>query len=398
MARKKTGKKSGYVKTAKRMKQIMPSATLQLAERARELSVSGKKVISFSLGEPDFKTPIHIRRAAAKAMDSGLTHYTPALGIPELREAVADHCWNANKIPVLSNNIMITPTKLGIYNSILATVDSGDEVIIPEPAWVTYRPCVQLAGGKPLSVDLLPENEFRLDPEDLAEAITKKTKMIILNSPCNPTGAVYRHSDIKGIAELAVDNDLLVLTDETYEKIIFSGKHHSIAAEPGMFERTITVSGCSKSYAMTGWRIGWTAAPKEIFSEIKKLQEHSITCATSFAQHGAVAALNGSQKCVSDMVAKFRERRDIVVPGLNRIKGIKCIKPVGTFYAFCSYDYEINSMDFASFLIDKACVAVTPGSGFGEAGEGYFRISFAASSKTLKAGLENIKKAVESNF
>jgi aspartate aminotransferase len=386
------------IKTAKRMGKIEPSATLQLAERARELSKQGKNVISFSMGEPDFATPAHICRAAKDAMDSNKTHYTPAVGIQKLREAVADHCWNNNRIPAITDNVIITPTKMGIYNSILATIDKSDEVIIPEPAWVTYRPIVHLTEGKPIASNLSEKYGFRLNPDDLAEAITKKTKMIILNSPCNPTGAVYKQSDIRGIAEIAVDNDLLVLTDETYEKIIFSGKHYSIAAEPGMFERTITVSGCSKSYAMTGWRIGWIVAPKDLFVDIKKLQEHSITCATSFAQYGALAALTGPQKSVADMISKFKERRDIVVPGLNKIKGLHCQKPPGTFYAFCRYDYPLSSMDFASFLIDKAGVAVTPGSGFGEAGEGYFRISFAASSSTLKAGLVKIKEAIESNL
>lgn len=382
-------------KPAERMNNIQPSATIALAERARELTRSGKEILSFSLGEPDFTTPAHICQAAKEAIDKGHTHYTPALGIPELREAVADHCRETNKIPCSVDDVMITPTKLGVFNSILAMVDDGDEVIIPEPAWVTYDPCVNLARGRPVPLSLSEEDAFRLIPDKLSEAISDKTRMIVINSPCNPTGAVYTEDDIKGIAELAVDHDLIVLTDEIYEKIIYDGEHHSIAAQPGMFERTITLSGFSKSYAMTGWRVGWLVAPPGIFSEIKKLQEHSLTCATSIAQHAAVAALKGPQDELVEMVKEFKARRDLVVSGLNGIQGINCIQPKGAFYAFFSYDSELKSTDFAYSLLDRTGVALTPGSGFGEAGEGYLRMSYAASREQIELGLSRIKKAIE---
>jgi aspartate aminotransferase len=286
---------------------------------------------------------------------------------------------------------------MGVYNSIIATVDHGDEVIIPEPAWVTYEPCVRLAGGKPKSLKLTEDNKFRLRPDDLAEKINSRTKMVVLNSPCNPTGGIYARSDLKGIAELAVDNDFLVLSDEIYEKIIYEGSHSSIAAQPDMFDRTIVVSGVSKSYAMTGWRVGWAVTGPSIFKELKKLQEHSITCATSFAQYGALAALKGSQKCVESMVKEFKARRDFVHRELNRIEGFSCTKPSGAFYAFVAYDYQLNSNDFAAFLLESAGVALTPGSGFGKAGEGYLRMSYAASKPQLKEGIAKIKEVLEDN-
>ncbi|UCH88376.1 MAG: pyridoxal phosphate-dependent aminotransferase [Thermoplasmata archaeon] len=394
---KAASEQRGSLQGAKRMQHIRRSATLKLAERAKELASSGKDIISLSMGEPDFTTPEHIIQAAKNALDEGLTHYTPALGIPELREAVTKHCNENNNIPAKAADIMILPTKLAVYNSMLAMVGPGDEVIIPEPAWVTYEPCVQLAQAKSVSIHLDADKDFRLIPDDLAEAITPKTKMLVLNSPCNPTGGVYSKSDIEGIAQLAVDHDIIVLTDEIYEKIIYEGQHYSIAAQPDMFERTITTSGFSKGYAMTGWRVGWVVAGPSIFSQLKKLQEHSITCATSFAQYGALAALNGPQDCVNEMVTEFKKRRDLVVEGLNNIDGFNCNKPKGTFYAFFSYEYQMNSNDFANYLLENAGVALTPGSGFGAAGEGFLRMSYAASQSQLKEGLGRIKKTLESD-
>jgi aspartate aminotransferase len=387
----------GHIVPARRMKQIKRSATLKLADRAKELALSGKKIISFSLGEPDFKTPAHIIKGAKAALDKGYTHYTPALGIPELRSAVVEHYSKNKQMVCEAGNVMITPTKMGIYNSILAFISPGDEVIIPEPAWVTYEPCVKLAQGKVNSLELKAEEAFRVIPEKLAELITPKTKMIILNTPCNPTGGIYQKSDLKGIAELAVDHNILILTDETYEKIIYEGKHYSIADQPNMFDRTITVSGFSKSYAMTGWRVGWLIAEQNLFNEVKKLQEHSLTCATSFAQYGALTALKSSQKCVADMVKEFKARREIVVKGLNDIEGFSCNTPKGAFYAFPSYDYKMNSSDIATYLLDSAGVALTPGSGFGKPGEYHLRMSYAASRSQIKEGLGKIKNAVENN-
>jgi aspartate aminotransferase len=238
---------------------------------------------------------------------------------------------------------------------------------------------------------------FRLLPEDLAEVITPKTKMIILNSPCNPTGGVYSGEDIKGISELAVDHDFLVLSDEIYERIIYEGSHYSFAAQPEMFERTITVGGFSKAYAMTGWRVGWLIAAPEVFSHIRKLQEHSLTCATSFAQYGALEALTGPQQCVTDMVAEFKTRRDMIVQKVNEIENLSCSKPAGAFYVFIKYDYETNSDEFATYLLENAGVALTPGSGFGSAGEGYLRMSYAASQEQILEGLNRIKNTIDND-
>ena len=261
---------------AERVKRVQESGTMRMKELAGQKKAEGKKIISFTVGEPDFDTPKHIVEAAKKALDEGKTRYLDAPGLPALREAIAKRAKENNGIPCETSNVLVTPTKQAIFETILATVNEGEEVIMPDPAWVTYEPCVQLAGGKAIPVTTKEESEWRVLPDDVAELITPKTKMILLNSPSNPCGAVETHADIKGIADLAKDHNLVVLSDEVYEKIIFDGlKHYSIAAEPGMMDRTVTISGFSKTFAMTGWRLGWLIAPKPIFKGINKVQQHS---------------------------------------------------------------------------------------------------------------------------
>ena len=254
---------------------------------------------------------------------------------------------------------------------------------------------INMAQGKPVNVRTYNDDEFRILPENIEKEITDKTKMIILNSPSNPTGSVSTHEDIKGIAKLAIDHDLFVLTDEIYEKIIYEGKHYSIAAEDGMFERTVTVNGFSKAYAMTGWRIGWAIAPKPILDEMSKIQQHSISHCTSFVQKAAVAALNEKSESIQNMVSEFKARRDLVIKGLNEIKGISCFLPKGAFYAFFKFDFEMTSQKFTDILLEKGGLSMTPGSAFGPGGEGFVRMSYAASRENLKSGLEILNEVVK---
>jgi aspartate aminotransferase len=369
---------------------------MKMKELAGQKKAEGKNIISFTVGEPDFDTPKHIVEAAKKALDDGKTRYLDAPGLPELREAVANMEKNDNNVPCDKSNVLITPTKQAIFETILATINEGEEVIMPDPAWVTYEPCVQLAGGKAVPVVTTDEHGFRILPEKVAELITDKTKMILLNSPSNPCGAVSTHEDIKGLADLAKDHDLLVLSDEVYEKIIFDGmKHHSIAAEPGMFDRSITISGFSKTYAMTGWRLGWLVAPKPIFKGINKIQQHSITHAVSFAQYGGLAALTGPKEPVKMMVKEFEERRDLIMKLMKEIPSLHCDKPKGAFYVFPRYDQKMPSEELALLLMDKAEVALTGGSSFGSAGEQHLRISYATNKKNIQEGMERLKRTFE---
>ncbi|MDD1771062.1 MAG: pyridoxal phosphate-dependent aminotransferase [Methanomassiliicoccales archaeon] len=380
---------------AKRMAEVPESGTMRIANIVSKLKGQGADIISFSVGEPDFNTPDNITNAAIKALNDHFTHYTPSAGIPELRKAVAEKCSKENGIPCEDRHVIITPTKQAIFMSMLAMLDEGDEVILPDPLWGTFEACVRVPGGKPKFVEVKQEDDYRMLPSAVAEAITPKTRMILLNTPSNPLGSVLEKEDVKGIADLAKDHDLSVLADETYEKIIFEGKHHSIASLPGMFERTITVAGFSKTYAMTGWRIGWSIAPPEITKEINKLQTQSITCCTSFAQVAALEALRGPQDSVRAMVAEFKVRRDLIYKLMSDIPRLHCPRPKGAFYMFPSYDANMNSEDMAAHLLQKAHVALTPGSAFGPSGEKHLRFSYAASRDDITEGMRRIGEVLK---
>jgi aspartate aminotransferase len=380
---------------AERINRVKESGTMKMKELAGQKKAEGKNIISFTVGEPDFDTPKHIVEAAKKALDEGKTRYLNAAGLPELREAIARSAKAANGIPCDASNVMVAPSKHAIFETIMATVNEGEEVILPDPAWVSYEPATALAGGRAVPVTTKEENEWRVLPEDVAELITPKTKMIILNSPSNPCGSIATKDDIKGIADLAKDHDLVVLSDEVYEKIVFDGhKHYSIAAEPDMFDRTVTVSGFSKTYAMTGWRMGWLIAPKPLFKAVNKIQQHSITHVTTFAQYGGLAALTGPQEPVDAMVKEFKERRDLVMKLIGEIPQLHCDVPKGAFYAFPRYDNLMKSEEMALYLMDKAEVAVTGGAAFGEAGEQHLRISYATNKENISEGLERLKNAL----
>jgi len=381
---------------AERVSRVKESGTMKMKELAGQKKAEGKKIISFTVGEPDFDTPKHIVEAAKKALDEGKTRYLDGPGLPELREAVARMAKEDNGIPCDKSNVMVAPTKHAIFEAVMATVDPGQEVIMPDPSWVTYEPCVQLAGGKAVPVVTKQETQWRVLPEDVAKLITPKTKMILLNSPSNPCGSVSTAEDVKGISDLAKDHDLVVLTDEVYEKIVFDGvKHHSVAAEPDMFDRTITISGFSKTYAMTGWRLGWIIAPKPLFKAMSKIQQHTITHATTFAQYGGLAALTGSQDCVRDMVNEFKARRDLIMKLMADIPQLSCDTPKGAFYVFPRCDVKMGSSELPLYLMDKAEIAVTGGGSFGAAGDGHLRISYATNRQNIQEGMTRMKKALE---
>jgi len=381
---------------AERIKNVKDSGTMRMKELAGQKKAEGKKIISFTVGEPDFDTPKHIVEAAKKALDEGKTRYLDGPGLPELRETIARLAKEQNGIPCDKSNVMVAPTKHAIFEAIMATVDPGQEVIMPDPSWVTYEPCVQLASGKAVPVVTKQETQWRVLPEAVSELITPKTKMILLNSPSNPCGGVSTKEDIKGLADLAKDHDLVVLTDEVYEKIVFDGvKHHSIAAEPGMFDRTITISGFSKTYAMTGWRLGWLIAPKPLFKAMSKIQQHTITHAATFAQYGGLAALTGPQDCVRDMVNEFKARRDLIMKLMADIPQLSCDTPKGAFYVFPRCDVKMGSAELPLYLMDKAEIAVTGGGSFGAAGDGHLRISYATNRQNIQEGLTRMKTALE---
>jgi aspartate aminotransferase len=382
------------VHAAGRMQKVAESGTVRMGNLEREMKAKGIKVISFALGEPDFDTPAHIKEAAISSLKAGFTHYTASKGIVELRQAIAEKSRRENGIVCTPDEVLVTPTKLGIYETIMAYIEDGDEVVVPDPGWVSYVPMVNLAGGKAVNVKLREEQDFRMTPELVSESITPRTTMILLNSPSNPTGTVMTEADFKGIADLARDHNLLVLTDEIYEKLVYEGRHVSIAAMDGMYERTITLNGFSKSYAMTGWRIGWLVAHKDLMKPIDKVQQHSLTCCTSFAQKGALAALTGSQQCVTDMFNEFRKRRDYMVQRVNTTGLFECRKPTGAFYVFPRYHLKMPSLELAEKLLATAHVGMTPGSAFGDGGEGFLRMSYANSMENLKMGMDAIEEAM----
>ncbi|MCL2295992.1 MAG: pyridoxal phosphate-dependent aminotransferase [Methanomassiliicoccaceae archaeon] len=377
---------------AKRLAGVPASGTVALSNLVSHMKSMGIDIVSFSMGEPDFVTPENIIEACKTSLDAGFTHYTPSAGIPELRKAVASKAFSDNKIHCTAKNILITPCKHAIFMSAMAFLDPGDEVILPDPSWVSYEACIRLAGAKPVYIPTKFDDNFIIDPSHISLAITPKTKMIVLNSPSNPTGSIMPCETIKEIAKIAIENDLMVLSDEIYESIIYEGNHHSIAAVPEMFDRTITISGLSKTYAMTGWRLGWAIASEKNMKELDKLQTHSISCCVSFTQPAAVEAITGPQKDKDDMVKEFKKRRDLAVDLIRDIRGLDVNVPKGAFYLFPRYDSKVKSEILCTKMLEEAHVAVTPGSAFGPCGEGFFRLSYAASEAQIIEGLSRIKR------
>lgn len=374
-----------------RMGRVRESGTVKITDAVARLRKEGREVVSFSVGEPDFDTPEPAREALKAAVDAGHTHYVSAWGIPELREAIAEKSAKENGIPAKAANVLVTPAKQAIFYAILALVEKGDEVLIPDPAWVSYEPIIALAGGRAVRVPATLETDFRMTPEAVAERVTPRTKLLITNSPSNPTGGVATPADVRGWCDVAKDKDFWLLSDELYEKILYEGSHVSPASLPGMFERTLTVNGFSKAYAMTGWRMGWLVGDAPVMREIVKLQQHSLTHPASYSQFGALEALRMDQAPVREMVAEFRARRDLMVKGLRAIPGWACNVPKGAFYVFARFHHKLSSMEMAERLLLDGGIAVTPGIEFGPLGEGHVRISYANSRENLKRGLDRLR-------
>ena len=384
---------------SKRIRDVQPFQGRVMFEKAKALERRGEKLIHFELGEPDFDTPTHIKEAAKQALDEGYTHYAPNAGLLELREAIAEKLKKENNFEAdpLTQICVTVGSQEAAYLAIMCTIEPGDEVLITDPGYYTYKNCVKMAEGKPVMVHVKKENGFRLLPEDLEKKITSKSKMVIINSPCNPTGTVMTRSDLQAIDELAIKYDLLVLSDEIYEKIIYDGqKHHSIAALSKEPDRIITVNGFSKAYAMTGWRVGYIVANKTLISEIIKMQQSMLSSVTTFAQKAAIAALKGPQEPLFNMLKEFERRREIIINGLNRVDGFSVTKPDGAFYAFVNVrEFGKSSLELSEYLLNEAKVVTTPGVAFGENGEGYIRISYATSIENIKEGLIHIQQAIE---
>ena len=386
------------------LKRIKPSPTIAVTQKARELRAAGKDVIGLGAGEPDFDTPDNVKNAAIKAIKSGDTKYTAVDGTPALKKAIIAKFKRENKLSYSADQITVgTGGKQVLYNAFMATLNKGDEVIIPAPFWVSYPDMVLLAGGKPKIVKCTEQEGFKLTPSKLRNAITKKTKWLILNSPSNPTGAGYTKKEIEELAKVLIKNKKVhILSDDIYEHIKYDNfNFYTIAQNSKLKDRTLTMNGVSKSYAMTGWRIGYAAGPKDIIKAIGKIQSQSTSNPSSISQAAAVEALNGNQGFIQKRSKAFKERRDFVVKSLNNIKGINCLTPNGAFYVFPSCKGLLNKKtnlktdtDFVQKLLEKSNVAVVQGSAFGL--DGYFRISYATSMQNLKKAMERIKTFCES--
>jgi aspartate/methionine/tyrosine aminotransferase len=380
------------------MKAVPFSGIRKMMERAQELERQGKNVIHLEIGRPDFDTPSHIKQAAARALESGLVHYTSNYGIPELRNAIAEKLRIANGLEYdRGSEIIVTVgANEAIFLAIMALVNPGDEVLVPDPSWLHYYHCIALAGGRPVSVPLREENGFRLDPRDVAQAITGRTRMLIVLTPHNPTGAVLRKEDLIALASLACEHNLLVLADEIYENLVYdSAKHFSIGCLPGMRERTLTVNGFSKAYSMTGWRLGYIAGPRELMDVLIRVHQYTTVCATSFAQSGAVAAYQGPQECVEEMRLEFARRRKLILEYLERMPRIHCVRPEGAFYVFPSFrEFGRPSEVLAMHLLEDGLIATVPGSAFGSNGEGYIRLAYSNSRENIEEAMERMQQSL----
>lgn len=377
-----------------RVKELTPSLTLTIDSKAKAMKNEGLDICSFGAGEPDFDTPEHIKNAAIAALEQGFTKYTPSSGIPELRQAISQKLRADNKLDYKPNQIVVSNgAKQCCYNAIMACVDEGDEVIIPAPYWLSYPEMVRLAGGVPVIVPTQEKNAWKLTAEEFENAMTPKTKMIIINSPGNPTGSVYTHEELRAISEVAAEEEIYILSDEIYEKLTYEGVEHvSIASlTPEAYDLTVTVNGFSKAYAMTGWRLGYLAAPEPIVRVIDSMQSHSTSNPCSFAQKGALAALVGSQQCVVDMREEFNLRREYMMNRLSKLPRVAAVKPQGAFYVLANISkLGLNSQNFSDRLLSKANVAVVPGIAFGD--DRTIRLSYATSMDVIKKGLDRLEE------
>jgi len=384
------------LRLAKRMSRLGTETAFEVLNRARELERQGKDVIHLEIGEPDFDTPQNIISAGVNALNAGWTHYGPSAGLPELRKAIADEVSQSRGVRVQPEEVVVVPGgKPIIFFSILALIEEGDEVIYPNPGFPIYESMINYVGGRGVPIRLREERDFRLDVDELANLINDRTKLIIINSPHNPTGGVLNKRDIERIAAAIGDRNIFVLSDEIYSRLIFDGDHHSIISEPGFKDRTILLDGFSKTYAMTGWRMGYGVMRTDLAWQVARLMTNSNSCTASFSQVAGIEALRGDQSSVEHMRAEFQRRRDMFVAGLNRIKGFSCRMPKGAFYVFPNITATgWKSKPLADALLEEAGVACLSGTSFGEFGEGYLRFSTANSMENLGKALERIERWV----
>ena len=383
------------MKLAQKMSRLGTETAFRVLAKAQALEAKGMDVVHLEIGEPDFDTPPNICAAATKALDKGQTHYCNSQGIVPLRTEIAKQIEETRGVAVDPNCVVVTPgAKPIMFYSILALLEEGDEAIYPNPLFPIYESMINFSGAKAVPIPLREELDFRFDVDELKSKITPRTRLIIINSPHNPTGGVLGEDDIRAIAALAQEHDIIVFSDEIYENIYYEEKPLSIASLPGMLDRTILLSGFSKTYAMTGWRLGYAVLPPELVTAVVGLIVNSVSCTSAFIQHAGVEALTGPQDSVPKMVEEFKKRRDLIVDGLNAISGISCCRPKGAFYVFPNITkLGMDCQELADYLLNEAGVAVLAGTDFGKYGEGYLRLSYATSQENLKKALERIDKA-----
>lgn len=385
------------MKFAERMNHLGTETAFEVFARAKALEAKGRDIVHLEIGEPDFDTPRNIIDAAVTAINRGFTHYGPSAGLPEARAAIAQYVARTRGVTVDPQQVVVTPgAKPIIFFTALALLDPGDEVIYPDPGFPIYESMAEYVGAKRIPLPLREENNFAFDPDQLESLITKRTRLVIINSPHNPTGAVLPENTVRRLAELAVKHDFFVLSDEIYSRIIYDGeKNYTPYAFPGMSERTIVLDGHSKTYAMTGWRLGYGVFPLEMAARVAKLQTNSTSCTCSFTQMAGVEALTGPQDSVDAMLKEFKARRDLVVEGLNQIRGFRCHRPSGAFYVFPNITATgKTSKQMENYLMEEAGVAVLAGTSFGPQGEGFIRLSYANSQANLKKAIERIAAAM----
>tara|TARA_B100001123_G_scaffold30162_2_gene31706 strand:- start:9354 stop:10520 length:1167 start_codon:yes stop_codon:yes gene_type:complete len=384
------------VELAKRMARLGTETAFEVLAKARKLEAEGKDVIHLEIGEPDFDTPQNIINEASRALANGFTHYGPSPGSVDLRSTIAEEISTTRNIDVSGDNVVVTPGgKPIMFFAILALVDEGDEVLYPNPGFPIYESMINFVGGVPVPMRLYESKDFNINIEEVAKQVTERTKLIIVNSPNNPCGSVIDKEGLRAIAKIAEENDIVVLSDEIYSRFLYGGQHHSIASFPGMVDRTIILDGFSKTYAMTGWRIGYGVMPVDLVEPISRLSTNSVSCTASFTQVAAIEAMNGPQDQAEAIVAEFQKRRSVIVDGLNSIPGIRCALPEGAFYTFPNVTGTgKTSREFADGLLQDAGVACLAGESFGQYGKGYIRFSFANSTENIERALDRIEKYV----
>ena len=385
---------------ARRMSRLGTETAFEVLNKARALERQGKSIIHLEIGEPDFDTPANVIEAGVDALHHGWTHYGPSAGLPELRQTIADYVSRTRGVKVSPEEVVVVPGgKPIIFFTILALIDEGDEVIFPNPGFPIYESMIHYVGGRAVPIHLREERDFSLDVDELAALITDRTKLIILNSPQNPTGGVMQRRDVEQVAQIIGDRNILVLSDEIYSRLLFEGEHFSIMSVPGMQERTILLDGFSKTYAMTGWRMGYGVMRPDLAAQITRLMTNSNSCTASFTQMAGIEALRGDQSSVDHMCAEFKQRRDVFVAGLNKIKGFSCRLPKGAFYVFPNTKKTgWKSKPLADALLEQAGVAALSGTAFGEFGEGYLRFSVANSLENLQQALDRINDWTTKNL